>query len=113
MGDETMSEGGEVDVPVVDLATIVARVVGKIMPVMVEDAVRREIDARVDGIVTLADEVHAAVEAGAFDDVHDAMMRSYARHLARLAIEGGVGMSEYAKMRREVRERRDEQKDGE
>lgn len=98
-----MSED-EMDVPVVDLATIVARVVGKIVPAVVEDAVRREMDARVDGIVTLADEVHAAVEAGAFDDVHDAMMKSYARHLARLAIEGGVGMAEYAKMRREVRD---------
>lgn len=103
MGDEAMTEKGEVDVPIVDLATIVAGVVSRVLPRAVEDAVRAEMDRRVDGLATLLDKVVAATERGAFDDVHDRIVGLYARHLARVAIESGVGVGEYAKMARDAK----------
>lgn len=106
MAEERAKEA-EIDVPVVDLARVVAGVVGRVVPGMVDqiirDAVKVEVDARIDGIVGVVDTVAELVERGAFEDVHDRIVELYARHLARVAIESGVGVGEYAKMARDAK----------
>lgn len=112
MAENREQEGeANVDVPVVDLARIVAGVVQRVVPGMVDQIVRdtvkvevdEQLDARIDGIVGVVDTVAELVERGAFDDVHDRIVGLYARHLARVAIESGVGVGEYAKMARDAK----------
>lgn len=105
MADEAVTEVGveKIDVPVVDLATIVAKVVGRVLPAMVETEVRREMEQRTDAIANIVDTVAEMVEVGAFDDVREMVVGLYARHLARVAIEAGVGVGEYAKMARDAK----------
>lgn len=79
------------------LAAIVAEVVGRVLPTAVE----REVAGQVDG---LADGMFAVIDAGARERIDEIVHRSYGLHCARVAIALDVGVAEYAKIRREMRE---------